>query len=202
MEASAILNWSPHSNVYGVYGRPETTEFIRRNLADGQNIEDLHPVQMHPELHKIYRGDRNLMPLFRNSRSSCRSGYTPQQCREIAAVHNKCRQEAIRLVDDLPAIRNAREVKMRRWAHRQVLVDLHTLDVADVLLDIGWFFQSHPNTSLSMRQALRYACHPTIGHHEQQRRHVIRMALQTNIANILNSASPWTVDVPVGFVLS
>ena len=100
MEANAALGWTPTSRMGTLYRRSRESEWIKHNLAPGQKISDLNPLQCHPELHRIFAGNYGSMPFHRNSRSSSRSGYTPMQLRDLIRIHNLCRLEAIRLVSE------------------------------------------------------------------------------------------------------
>ena len=202
MRANVEFNWSPLANTAPTYERDEEVQFALRNLGPNQTMADLTPVQVHPELHRMFGGDVSNMNIYRWSRLGSRCGFSPSHCRELVLVANRCRAEAIRICRDATTAPQTRR-KLLRWAERSRLTALAPSSALRLVEELGWFFQHHPGTSRSMLEALRRACVSGGGNHlEQQRRHVLRQALQSDLGDILASNEPWTTDVPRAFVLS
>ena len=92
MDACLVMKWSNSSraSTAQTYERIAEVDFAVSNLQPGQTINDLTPMQLHPDLNKHHGGDESLMPLFRNSRRGARAKFTRSLLAELLVVYDRC----------------------------------------------------------------------------------------------------------------
>jgi len=201
MDAGVNFGWSDRASTQSNYKRPAEVDHALSNLQDGQTVNDLSVLELHPDLHHLFGGNLDAMPLFRWPRIGSRAGHTLECLQVLKEVHARCHAEACRLSEttDDEWLRN----QVDRWLARSKGVrDLPFYCGNEAVDEVAWLFHIHPARSDSLREAMQLCVLNVPSHHEHQRRHLVNQALTTNLGGMADSEEPWAVALPQGFVQS